>query len=88
MRRKRILSQKRPAAGGEARKRASFLSSKIASYDIKTLRGERHGLEENWLMRRPAAGGEARERASFYLRYYCMGRGDFGTAGRDYSYIF
>ena len=31
MRRKRILSQKRPAAGGEARERASFLRN---IYDI------------------------------------------------------
>ena len=28
MRRKRILSQKRPAAGGEARERASFLNKR------------------------------------------------------------
>ena len=39
MRRKRILSQKRPAAGGEARKRASFLCHRTAiSYDIEMLR--------------------------------------------------
>ena len=39
MRRKRILSQKRPAAGGEARERASFLSE-IISYEIKMLCGD------------------------------------------------
>ena len=38
--------------------------------------------------KRPAAGGEARKRASFLSEILLYGRGDFGTAGRDYSYIF
>lgn len=37
MRRQSILSQKRPAAGGEARERASFLTDRAAllQYEIK-----------------------------------------------------
>ena len=46
MRRKRVLSQKRPAAGGEARKRASFLLIEIASYDTKTLYRDAHCAPE------------------------------------------
>ena len=37
MRRQRILSQKRPAAGGEARERASF-SQEITSYETGIVR--------------------------------------------------
>ena len=57
MRRKGILSQKRPAAGGEARGRASFL----------WLRKDLYAAERNFVAEAPPAGGEARGRASFFL---------------------
>ena len=46
------------------------------------------GWKKIGLMKRPDAGGEARKRASFLSEILLYGRGDFGTAGRDYSYIF
>ena len=44
-----------------------LLYTSSASYDIKTLREDRHGWKRIGLMRRPVAGGEAHERASFLL---------------------
>ncbi len=76
MRRKRILSQKRPAAGGEARERASFLKI-VCCHDFScqnffvVFQVAQKELRCIFLsQKRPAAGGEARERASF-LKIVC-----------------
>ena len=53
MRRKRILSQKRPAAVGEARERASFLSE---SFRIKELIDVQKSVLQQEFIFTPAAG--------------------------------
>ena len=85
MRRKRILSQKRPAAGGEARKRASFLLIESASYDTKTLHRDAHCAPEK--MAADAAAFQHGNVPSniFYADGNC--RQHFWTGGRKQGYV-
>ena len=68
MRRKRISSQKRPSAGGEARERASFCHRKLCP--MKEKRSARIAMRRKRILsqKRPSAGGEARKRASLFKR--------------------
>ena len=67
---KRIGLMRRPATGGEARERDSFLCHrKVRPMTEKRSARIAMGWKRIGLMRRPAAGGEDRERDSFLPAY-------------------
>ncbi len=85
MRRKRVLSQKRPAAGGEARKRASFLLIESASCDTKTRHRDAHCAPEKM-----AANAAAFQHGNVPRNIFCADgncRQHFWTGGRNQGYV-
>ena len=72
MRRKRILSQKRLAAGGKAARELFLMSWESASYDIKTLREDRHASEENIVAEATRRRRKSCSRAFFDVMGKCV----------------